>query len=107
VLAFTPGNASNFQKSGTADTLLREALSDRFGGSWKITVIQKSPSNGAVDFPADASPRRGSGPSETTDLEPESEVDLVDDGERAKRQDPVAVAMEALGAQIVDERETT
>jgi DNA polymerase III subunit gamma/tau len=107
VLAFTPGNASNFQKSGTADTLLREALSDRFGGSWKVTVVQKSPASGAVDIPPDASPRRSSGPSEPSDLEPESEVDLVGDGERAKRQDPVAVAMEALGAQIVDERETS
>jgi DNA polymerase III subunit gamma/tau len=107
VLAFTPGNASNFQKSGTADTLLREALSDRFGGSWKVTVVQKSPASGAVAIPPDASPRRSSGPSEPSDLEPESEVDLVGDGERAKRQDPVAVAMEALGAQIVDERETS
>ncbi len=62
VLAFTPGNASNFQKSGTADTLLREALSDRFGGSWKITVVQKSPASGAVDFPADASPAAAADP---------------------------------------------
>jgi DNA polymerase-3 subunit gamma/tau len=106
VLSFTPGNATNFQKSGTADTLLREALSDRFGGSWKITVVNKSASSGAFDPPADLSPRRGA-PAEPTDLEPESEVDLVDDGERARRQDPVAVAMEALGAQIVDERETS
>jgi DNA polymerase-3 subunit gamma/tau len=97
VLAFTPGNATNFQKSGTADTLLREALSDRFGGVWKITVVHKSPSNGAVELPPDEA---------TAAAEPADSVDVVGDGERARAQDPVTVAMEALGAQIVDERET-
>ncbi len=109
VLAFTPGNATNFQKSGTADTLLREALSDRFGGSWKVKVVHKSASSGGGEIPSEAAPRRGS-PAPPADLEPdveaESEVDLVGDGERARAQDPVAVAMEALGAQIVDDRET-
>ena len=100
-----PATRRNFQKSGTADTLLREALSDRFGGSWKITVVHKSASNGASTSRLTRR-RAAARPAEPTDLEPESEVDLVDDGERARRQDPVAVAMEALGAQIVDERET-
>lgn len=97
VLAFTPGNASNFQKSGTADTLLREALNDRFGGAWKVTVVHKSPSTGSVELPPDEP---------AAAQEPADSVDLVADGERARAQDPVAVAMEALGAQIVDERET-
>jgi DNA polymerase-3 subunit gamma/tau len=109
VLAFTPGNATNFQKSGNADTLLREALADRFGGAWKVTVVLKSPSSGTVELPPDAPPRRAASAAAgepDPDMDSDSEVDLVGDGERARAQDPVAVAMEALGAQIVDERET-
>jgi DNA polymerase-3 subunit gamma/tau len=106
VLAFTPGNATNFQKSGTAETLLREALSDRFGGSWKVTVVHKSPTGGTVQLPpADGAP--AAAPPTPDDIESSSEVDLEGDGERARLQDPVAFAMEALGAQIVDERETS
>jgi DNA polymerase-3 subunit gamma/tau len=97
VLAFTPGNATNFQKSGTADTLLREALGDRFGGTWKVKVVNKSPSNGTIELPPDEP---------AVSEEPADSVDLVGDGERATAQDPVAIAMEALGAKIVDERET-
>ncbi len=97
MLAFTPGNATNFQKSGTAETLLREALGDRFGGAWKVKVVHKSPSNGAIELPPDEP---------AASEEPADSVDLVGDGERARAQDPVAIAMEALGAQIVDERET-
>ncbi len=110
VLAFTPGNASNFQKSGTADTLLREALADRFGGAWKVKVVHKSAGSGAVDMPPEAAPRRAAPPGAAdpeSDIEAESAVDLVGDGERARAQDPVAFAMEALGAQIVDDRETS
>jgi DNA polymerase-3 subunit gamma/tau len=105
VLAFTPGNATNFSKSGTAETLLREALSDRFGGVWKITVVNKSPAGGTVQLPPDSRTPHAP-PPPTDDIESTSEVDLVGDGERARMQDPVAVAMEALGAQILDERDT-
>ena len=100
VLAFTPGNATNFQKSGTAETLLREALSDRFGGAWKVKVVHKSPANGAIELPPDE-PGPAEEPADSVDS-----VDMVGDGERARAADPVAIAMEALGAKIVDERET-
>jgi len=99
VLAFTPPNARTFQMSGTADELLRNALSDRFGGTWKVSVVHKSsdhPAPGTVQLPPDEVVSIDDGP---------DAVDQAADGERARAHDPVAFAMEALGAQIVDERE--
>ncbi len=93
VLAFTAPNARNFQNSGTAETLLREALTDRFGGEWKVSIVPKSADNATIELPPEEAP--------TPDAEPDSAAD----GERAKAHDPVAFAMEALGAKIVDERE--
>ncbi len=93
-LAFTAANARNFQSSGIGEELLREALSDRFGGTWKISYVHRSPDNGSIQLPPDEPPSAADQP------------DSVADGERARSYDPVAVAMEALGAQIVEERET-
>ena len=93
VLVLPPGNAKNFQNSGTAEPLLREALTQRFGGKWKITVGQKAPDARTINLLPDEPP--------PSDDEPDS----VDDGERARAHDPVAFAMRELGAQIVDERE--
>jgi DNA polymerase-3 subunit gamma/tau len=94
VLVLPPGNAKNFQNSGTAEPLLREALTQRFGGKWKITVGQKQPDVGTVNLLPDEPP--------PNDDEPDSDGD----GERARTHDPVAFAMRELGARIVDERET-
>ena len=94
VLVLPPGNAKNFQNSGTAEPLLREALTQRFGGKWKITVGQKQPDVGTVNLLPDEPP--------PNDDEPDSDGD----GERALAHDPVAFAMRELGARIVDERET-
>jgi hypothetical protein len=95
VLAFTAANARNFQSSGIGEELLREALNDRFGGSWKISYVHRSPDNGSIQLPPDEPP-----PS------PSEQPDAVADGERARAYDPVAAAIEVLGAQIVEERET-
>lgn len=93
VLELPPGNARNFQNSGTAEPLLRDALADRFGGKWKVSVVLKSAGNDTIQLPPDEAPSV------------EDSTDSAADGERARAYDPVAVAMEALGAQIVDERE--
>ena len=102
VLAFTPGNARNFQKSGTAETLLREALNDRFGGSWKITRRPPVARQRCRSSSRRMSPRRAR-------RQPDRRASRISvgDGERARAptiRSPSA--MEALGAQIVDERET-
>ncbi len=112
VLAFTPPNARTFQTSGTADALLRNALSDRFGGTWRVSVVHKSSDSSAHPMhPGGASSAPGTvtlAPDDVIDMdEPPDSVDQVADGERAHAHDPVAFAMEALGAHIVDERETS
>jgi hypothetical protein len=124
VLVLPPGNARNYQASGAAEPLLREALAQRFGGSWRITVLDKPPATGSIQLPADgpapsAAPARsepaqpagsdGSAPADgyrsDASYETDADVDSEGDGERARAHDPVAFAIEALGAQIVDERE--
>jgi DNA polymerase-3 subunit gamma/tau len=96
VLALPPGNAKNFQTSATAGPLLRDVLTERFGGTWKISVVHiggGSGGDGTVQLPPDEPP--------PSDDDPDSAAD----GERAKAHDPVAFAMRELGAQIVDERD--
>ncbi len=97
VLALPPGNARNFQSSPSAGPLLRQALADRFGGSWKITVVSTDATRERVELPPDEPPA----------MESDADVDPAADGERARAHDPVAFAMRELGAQIVDERETS
>jgi hypothetical protein len=100
VLALPPGNARNFQNNSSAGPLLRQALSERFGGSWKITVVSTAErANGRIELPPDEPP--------PVDAEPNPDVNLSVDAEPPRPNDPVAVAMEGLGAQIVDERETS
>jgi DNA polymerase III subunit gamma/tau len=94
VLALPPGNAKNFQSSSTAEPLLRDALTERFGGKWKVSVVNIGGDKSSAQLPPDEPPPR------------DEEPDSVGDGERARAHDPVAFAMRELGAQIVDERET-
>ncbi len=124
-LAFTPANLGNFQRAGTSEALLREALSDLFGGTWRLKYLPKGP-DGTVQLPsaraggggpgngAAATPPGDAGHTYVTGEEPDpdNDSDVIDideagDGERARMHDPVAVAMEALGAKIVEDRATT
>ena len=148
-LAFTPANLGNFQRLGTAEPLLTDALSTRFGGTWNLKYIPLGPDgtsalppepggNGGRPGPsvvsatwADADEPGGAAPQDATepvraddDPDPDTNdpdtndpdtndpdtndgVDEQSDGIRGRIHDPVAVAMEALGAKIVEERETT
>jgi hypothetical protein len=114
VLVLPPGNAKNYANSAVAEPLLRDALVQRFGGSWRITVLDAPPAAGPIQLPPDgpvprpdrppAAPVRANGDA-NSDADADSDVDSDADGERARAHDPVAFAIEALGAQIVDERE--
>jgi DNA polymerase-3 subunit gamma/tau len=124
VLVLPPGNAKNYANSAVAEPLLRDALTQRFGGSWRITVLDKPPAAGPIQLPPDEpAPSAARPPSEPArahggpgsgsaggygsdaSYETDADVDSEADGERARAHDPVAFAIEALGAQIVDERE--